>query len=93
MVGRTDGGGVRREFTADQAERARLVKALQNEGAKLSQLAQADLANLAGKAFAVFNGRELRACRDAAAAIAPVVGAKRWCSAVDLSIIRTDPAE
>jgi hypothetical protein len=32
---------------------------------------------------------QLRPCRDAAAAIATVVRAKRWCSAVDLSAIRT----
>jgi hypothetical protein len=75
MVGRTSGGGVRREFTADHAERARLIKALQNKGAKLSQLARADLAGLAGKAFVVFDGNELRPFRDAAAAIATVVGA------------------
>jgi hypothetical protein len=88
MVGRTSGGGVRREFTADQAERARLIKALQNKGTKLSQLARADLADLADKAFVVFDGHELLACRDAAAAIATVVRAKRPCSAVDLSAIR-----
>jgi hypothetical protein len=69
---------------------------LQSKGAKLSQLARADLAGLAGlasKAFVVFDGSELRACRDAAAAIAAVVHAKRWCSAVDLSAIRTGIAE
>jgi DNA-binding transcriptional MerR regulator len=92
-VGRTSGGGIRREFTADQAERARLIQALQNKDAKLSQLARADLTNLAGKAFVVYDGRELRACRDTAAAIAEVVRAKRWCSAIDLAAIRTGTAE
>jgi hypothetical protein len=92
-VGRSAGGGVRREFTADQAERARVIKALQSKGAKLSQSARADLAGLAGKAFVVFDGSELLACRDAAAAIAAVVHAKRWCSAIDLSAIRTGIAE
>jgi hypothetical protein len=87
MVGRTAGGGLRREFTPDQAERARLLKALHTKGASLSQLARANL-TLAGQAFVVFDGRELRACRDAAAAIAAVVRAKRPCSAVDLSAIR-----
>jgi hypothetical protein len=33
------------------------------------------------------------ACRDAAAAIAAVVRARRWCSAVDLTAIRTANAE
>jgi hypothetical protein len=66
MVGRNSDGGVRMEFTAAQAERPRLIKALQNKGAKLSQLARADLADLAGKAFVVFDGSELRACPDAA---------------------------
>ena len=89
MVGRSAGGGVRREFTGDQAERARVLKALHSKGAKLSQLAR--VANLAfdGQAFVVFDGREIRGCRDAAAAIGTVVRAKRPCSAVDLSAIRT----
>jgi hypothetical protein len=42
---------------------------------------------------AVYDGHELLACRDAAAAIAPVVRAKRLCSGVDLSAIRTGCAE
>jgi hypothetical protein len=74
-------------------EFARLIKALQNKGAKLSQLARADLAGLAGKAFVVFDGKEVRACQDAAAAIAAVVRAKCWCSAVDLAAIRAGAAE
>jgi len=40
------------------------------------------------QAFVVFDGHDLRGCRDAAAAIGAVVRAKRWCSAVDLSAIR-----
>jgi hypothetical protein len=43
MVGRSAGGGVRREFTADQAERAPLIKALQSKGAKLSVRADPDV--------------------------------------------------
>jgi hypothetical protein len=64
------------------------IKALQSKGAKLSQLARADLAGLAGQAFVVFDGNELRACRDAAATIAAVVRAKRWTSSIDLTAIR-----
>jgi hypothetical protein len=75
------------------AERARLIKALQNKGAKLSQLARADLADLAGKAFVVFDGNDVRSCRDAATAIATVVPAKRLSSAIDLSAVRTGYAE
>jgi hypothetical protein len=41
-----------------------------------------------GQAFVVYDGRELRACQDAAAAIGAICRAKRWCSAVDLSAIR-----
>jgi hypothetical protein len=48
---------------------------------------------LGGQAYAVYDGHELRACRHATAAIAAVVRAKRWCSAVDLSEIRTAAAE
>jgi hypothetical protein len=90
MVGRSAGGGVRREFTTGQAERARVLKALHSKGAKLSQLARANLA-FDGQAYVVFDGHELRACRDAAAAIAAVVRAKYPCSAVDLSAIRVAP--
>jgi hypothetical protein len=41
----------------------------------------------------VYDGHELRACRDAAAAIATVVRAKGQCSVVDLNAIRTAAAE
>ena len=84
-----DGGGRRREFTADQAERARLLKALHRKGVALSQLARAGLADLAGKAYVVYDGRELRVCPDAAAAIGVIVRAQRACSAIDVGAIRT----
>jgi hypothetical protein len=86
-------GLIRSDMPASQVEFVRLIKALQSKGATLSLLARADLAGLAGKAFVVFDGSELRACPDAAAAIAAVVHAKRRCSVVDLSAIRTAPAE
>jgi hypothetical protein len=70
------------------AEGARLLNALHRKGVSLSRLARANLA-LAHQAYVVFDGHELRACRDAAAASATVVRAKRPCSAVDLSAIRT----
>jgi hypothetical protein len=59
----------------------------------LAKLAAADLSFDAGQAYVVYDGHELLACRDAAAAIAAVVQARRWCSAVDLTAIRTGPAE
>jgi hypothetical protein len=68
-------GLIRPDMPDSQVEFARLIKALQNKGAKLSQLARADLADLADKAFVSFDGNDVRACRDAAAAIAAVVGA------------------
>jgi hypothetical protein len=80
-------GGVRREFTADQAARARVLKTLHTKGVKLSQLARANLA-FDGQAYVIYDGHELRVCRDAAAAITAVVRAKRPCSAVDLNAIR-----
>jgi hypothetical protein len=86
------GGGRRREFTV-QVERARVIKALHAKGATLSQLARANLTFDAGQAFVVNDGQELRACRDAKSAIAAVVRAKRWCSAIDLAAIRTSSAE
>jgi hypothetical protein len=82
------GGGRQWDFTADQAERARSLKALHTKGATLSQLARANLTFDSGQACVVYDGHELRTCRDAAAAIATVVRARRPCSAVDLSAIR-----
>ena len=82
------GGGRHREFAADQVQRALVLKALHLKGISLSRLARADLA-FDGQAYVVYDGSELRGCRDAAAAIATVVRAKRPCSAVDLTAIRT----
>jgi hypothetical protein len=93
MVGRSTGGGLRSEFTVGQAERARVIKALHRKGVSLAQLARCNLTFDPGQAFVVLDGNELRVCRDAAAAIAAVVRAKRWCSAIDLSAIRTGVAE
>jgi DNA-binding transcriptional MerR regulator len=81
-------GGLRREFTVDQAERARVIKALHQKGATLAQLARCILTFDSGQAFIVYDGHEFRACQDAVAAIAVVVRAKRPCTAVDLSAIR-----
>jgi hypothetical protein len=81
------GGGRRHEFAAGQLERARVLKALHRKGVALSRLARADLA-FDGLAYVVYDGHELRACRDATAAIAAVVRARHLCSAVDLSAIR-----
>jgi hypothetical protein len=86
-------GLIRPDMPASQVEFARLVKALNQKAVKLSQIARADLAGLAGKASVIFDGNEFRACPDAAAAIAAVVHAKRRCGAVDLSAIRTGIAE
>jgi DNA-binding transcriptional MerR regulator len=47
-------GGRRWEFTAGQAERARVIKALHMKGVTLSQLARADLAFDASQAFVIF---------------------------------------
>jgi hypothetical protein len=46
-----------------------------------------------GQAFIVYDGHELRACRDARAAIATVVKAKRPCAPVDLGAILMGTAE
>jgi hypothetical protein len=83
------GGGHRYVFATGQLERARVLNALHRKGVSLGQLVAADLAFYAGQAYVVYDGRELRACRDATAAIAAVVRARRWCSAIDLSAIRT----
>jgi hypothetical protein len=80
--------GRRLEFAADQVERVRLIQELQRKGVALAQLAGRNLAFDADQRFVIFDGQELRACRDAETAIATVVRAKRWCSAVDLAAIR-----
>jgi hypothetical protein len=70
------------EFAANLIPRARLIKQLvRNLAFDQSQL------------FVVYDGQQLRPCRDADAAIAAVVRAKRWASAVDLTAIRAGAAE
>jgi hypothetical protein len=81
------GGGVRRIFAPGQLELARMLKMLLGKGVPPAQLASTDLA-VDGQAYIVYDGHELLACRDAAAAIAAVVRAKRWCSAIDLAAVR-----
>jgi hypothetical protein len=75
------------EFTADQVPRARLIKQLVRKGVTFGHLARTNLAFDPSEAFVVYDGQELRPCRDADAAIAAVVRAKRWASAVDLTAI------
>ena len=65
-----------------------LVKALQAKGVELAQLAGRNLA-FADERFLIFDGNQLRACRDAEAAITAVVRAKRWVPAVDVDAIRS----
>ena len=77
--------GRRREFADDDLERARLIKALHQRGLPLSRLALENLA-FDGR-FIVFDGRNLCAYADAAAAIAAAGRLKR-CSVLDLSAIR-----
>jgi hypothetical protein len=81
------------EFTADQVPRARLIKQLVRKGVTYGHLARTNLAFDPSQAFVVYDGQELRPCRDADAAIAAVVRAKRWCSAIDLNTIRTSATE
>jgi hypothetical protein len=46
-----------------------------------------------GHAYGGLAGNEVRACPDAAATIATVVQARRWCSAVNVSAIRAGIVE
>ena|SRR5215469_15515857 len=87
------GGGRRFEFAAGQLERARVLKALHKKGVPLGRLVAGGVSFDAGQAYVIYDGHELRACRDAATAIATVVRAKHRCSAVDLSAIRTVTTE
>lgn len=80
--------GRRREFAADQIERVRVIRALQDKGVALKLLTGRNLAFPDSERFVIFDGRELRGCRDAEAAIAVVARAKCACSAVDLAAIR-----
>ena len=83
------GTGHRLEFAADQLERALLIRELRRKGVTLGQLTGRNLAFQESERFVVFDGNQLRACRDAETAIAAVVRAKRWVSAVDLAAIRS----
>jgi hypothetical protein len=74
-------------------EFARLVKAFNQKGVKLSQIARVANLALAHGSFVVFDGCELRPHPDAETAIAAVTTAKGPCSAVDMSAIRTAAAE
>ena len=87
------GGGCRYDFTAGQAEHARLIKALHRKGVALSRLARTSLAFDAEQRFVIFDGQELRACPDAVKAIAVAVRARRWCSVIELAAIRAYAAE
>jgi len=66
------GGGRHWDFTADQAERARLLKALHTKGATLSQLARANLAFDGAQAFVVFHATSC------APAVTPPRPSPRW---------------
>jgi hypothetical protein len=84
----TPHGGYRRELTEEHVERVRILQALLRKRVGFRHLAdRADL-TFGGARYVVFDGRELRACRDASQAIAAVAKAKHRCSAVDLSAIR-----
>ena len=77
IVPRLAGDGRCYQFTDDQLQHARLIKALHQKGVALSRLARTSLAFDPGQAYVVYDGHELRACRDAAAAIGAVVRAKQ----------------
>jgi hypothetical protein len=61
------GKGRRQEFDGSQLERARLLKALLQKGVSFARLSATDL-GFDGQAFVVYDGHQLRACQDAAAA-------------------------
>ena len=67
-----------------QVERVRLFRALQSKAVARPAGRQP----LPDERFVIFHGRALHGCC-AAAAIAAVVRAKRWCSAVDLAAVRS----
>src|SRR5262252_4755523 len=65
-----EAGVISPDLPPDQAGRARLIQALKAKGIPLSRLAAADLAFDAGSAsYAVYDGHQLRTCRDAVPAI------------------------
>jgi hypothetical protein len=90
LVTQPGSGGLRREFTADQAAHARLLKMLHSKGATLAQLARATLPPAGQASYVVFDGHELRCCRDANSAIAAMVRSKHPCTAVDLRCVAAE---
>jgi hypothetical protein len=87
-----DAGLITPDMPASQVELARLVKALSQKGVKLSAIARSATPDISRGGFVVYDGHELRTCRDAVTAITTVVKAKRPCRAVDLSAIRAGAA-
>jgi hypothetical protein len=86
-----DAGLIRPDMPASQVEFARLVKALNQKGVKLSQIARTANLALARGSFVVFDGRELRPYPDATTAIAAIAKrrARAWRS---ISCSRTPSA-
>jgi DNA-binding transcriptional MerR regulator len=87
------GTGHRREFAPAQVVRALVIRELKRKGMTLAQLTSRNLTFPESERFVVFDGNQLRTCRDAEAAVATVARAKRWCSVVDLATIRNAVAE
>jgi hypothetical protein len=79
------GGARRQEFAPGQLERS---ASHHRKSVSFAQMAAADLPFDDSQAYILYDGRELQTCRDASAAIAAVVRAKRWCSAVGLAAVR-----
>jgi hypothetical protein len=77
------------EPAADQiVERVHLIRALQDKGIPLGQLAGKNLAFRSGERFIIFDGRQLYPCSNAETAIGFVTRSRRPCAAVDLGAIR-----
>jgi DNA-binding transcriptional MerR regulator len=89
VLGDTRHGAYRRELTEEHVARANILKALLAKRIPFAELADRTDLTFGGARYVVYDGRHLRPCQDAAAAIAAVAKAKHRCCAVDLAAIRS----
>jgi len=82
-------GGYWREVSEEHVERVRLLQALLGKRIPFAQIADCPDLTFGGARYVVYDGRQLRPCQDAAAAIAAVVKNKHRSAVVDLVTIRS----
>ena len=86
VAGRPGRGGFGREFGPEHVARARVLKALLARRVPYAELRNRP--DLFAAEYLVIDGRRVRACEDAAAAIGAASKARHRCAVIDLSAIK-----